>query len=75
MTAPNDSKNGLAIAATTRSTTSVRIASKSHCSTRRRRRFLRSAAKRNRIAAHGTSRYLRRLSRWITIGTPAAASA
>ena len=75
MTAPNDSRNGLAIAETTSRTTSVRIASSSHCSIRSRRRFLRMAARRNRIAAQGTSRYLRRFKRWITIGNAAAASA
>ena len=68
ITAPNDSRNGLAIAETTRRTTSVRIARSSHCSIRIRRRFLRMAASRNRIAAQGTSRNLRRFKRWITIG-------
>ena len=38
------------------------------------RRFLRMAARRNRMAAQGTSRNLRRFRRWITIGHRAAAS-
>ena len=63
MTAPNVSRNGLAIAVTTRITTSVRIARSSHCSMRIRRRFLRTAASRNRIAAQDTSLNRRRLSR------------
>ena len=74
ITTPNDSRNGLAIAETTSRMISVRIASRSHCSIRIRRRFLRIAASRNRIAAHGTSRNFRRFSRWIMIGTDAAAS-
>ena len=67
------SRNGLAMAETTRRITSVLIARSSHCSIRIRRRFLRRAASRNCIAAHETSRNLRRFKRWITIGTDAAA--
>ncbi len=36
--------------------------------------FLRIAARRNRIAAHGISRNLRRFSRWMIKGTEAAPS-
>ena len=53
--------------------TIVRTASSSHCSTRIRREFLRIAASRNLIAAHGISRNFRRFSRWMMIGTDAAA--
>ena len=53
--------------------TSVRTASRSHCSIRIRREFFRIAASRNRIAAHGISRNLRRFSRWMMIGSDAAA--
>ena len=52
---------------------SVLTASSSHCSIRTRRWFLRIAAIRNCIAAQGISRNLRRFSRWIRIGTDAAA--
>ena len=48
-------------------------ASRSHCSIRIRRWFFRIAASRNRIAAQRISRNLRRLSRWMMIGTDAAA--
>ena len=66
---PRLSRNGLAIAVTTRRTSKVRTARRSHCSIRIRREFLRIAASRNRIAAQRISRSLRRLSRWMMIGT------
>ena len=71
--APRLSKNGLAIAETTSKTTRVRIASSNHCSTLTRRWFFRSAATRNRMAAHRISRYFRRFSKWIRIGNDVAA--
>src|SRR5271166_383385 len=74
ITLPKLSRNGLAIAATMSKISRVRTARSSHCSMRTRRWFLRIAAIRNCIAAHGISRNLRRLSRWMTIGIEAAAS-
>src|SRR5271157_100067 len=74
ITLPKLSRNGLAIAATMSRMSRVRTARSSHCSMRTRRWFLRIAAIRNCIAAHGVSRNLRRLSRWMTIGIEAAAS-
>src|SRR5271157_4275509 len=74
ITLPKLSRNGLAIAATMSKMSKVRTARSSHCSMRTRRWFLRIAAIRNCIAAHGISRNLRRLSRWMTIGIEAAAS-
>src|SRR5271157_3899098 len=74
ITLPKLSRNGLAIAATMSRMSRVRTAKSSHCSMRTRRWFLRIAASRNCIAAHGISRNLRRLSRWMTIGIEAATS-
>src|SRR5271165_2400307 len=74
ITLPKLSRNGLAIAATMSRMSRVRTARSSHCSMRTHRWFLRIAASRNCIAAHGISRNLRRLSRWMTIGIEAAAS-
>ena len=65
---------GSATASTTSTTSSVRIASSSHCSNSSRRVCRRTAASRYSIAAHDISRYFRRLQRWIRIGAAAAAS-
>ena len=53
-------------------TISVRIASSSHCSILTRFWFFRIAARRNRIAAHRSSRNFLRFSRWMMIGSDAA---
>ncbi len=52
----------------------VRTANRIHCSIWIRREFLRMAISRYCMAAHGTSRYLRFDSKWMTSGAAAAAS-
>ena len=65
---------GSATASTTSTTNSVRSSNSSHCSINSRRVCRRTAASRYSIAANDISRYFRRLQRWISIGTAAAAS-
>jgi hypothetical protein len=60
---------------TSSSTASTRSSSTIHCSMRRRFLLRFSAASKNSIAAHGTRRNRRRLSRWMTMGTAHSGSA
>jgi hypothetical protein len=61
-----------AMASTTRRTSRVRTANRSHCSSFSRRRFFFWAASRKRMAAQFTTTYRLRLSRWMMTGTAAA---
>src|SRR5678815_5759377 len=66
--------SGRASAMPSRNTTRHRVASNTHCSNRRRRRFFFIARSRKSIAAHVTVLNRRRLRMWMMIGIETAAS-